>query len=337
MVGAPALPMSRPWLRLALVIAALGLIAGLATLIGMAWTEPTAVQPPARTPFGLGPREAPASGGGLVTLIAEWQSRFYRGLTEALRRLKADGGATTLFALSFAYGVFHAAGPGHGKGVIAAYIVADGRQWTWGFTLSLAAALVQALVAIVLVGFAVLVFKATALAMTNATRWIEIISFSAMTALGLWLGWRKAGRVLSAWSPTPNANVLSDEACGHTHLPPPEVLSRMKSLRETAAVVLAAGLRPCTGAIVVLVFALSQGLALAGIAAVFAMALGTALTTGAIAAFAVFAKRAALALAGGGTGLRAARILSLVELLAAAALVVLGALLLMAARSGSLA
>jgi nickel/cobalt transporter (NicO) family protein len=326
----------QPWLRVMLVLAALAAIAGLAMLIGLFLPDTAPVQPPAHTPFGLGTREATApAAGGIAALIMDWQSRFYRGLTDALRLLKADGCAATLIGLSFAYGVFHAAGPGHGKGVIAAYIVADGKQWTRGITLSIAAALVQALVAISLVGFAVLVFKATAMAMTNVARWIEMASFAAMIVLGLWLAWRKAGRVLALLMPVAGATGNND-ACGHIHLPPPDVLSRMKTLRETAAIVFAAGLRPCTGAIVVLVFALSQGLAMAGIAAVLAMALGTAFTTGAIAAFAVFAKRAALAIAGGGISGRGLQSLAVLELLAATALVALGVLLLLTTRAGTL-
>ena len=79
----------------------------------------------------------------------------------------------------------------------------------------------------------------------------------------------------------------------------PQELDRLTRARELAGVVLAAGMRPCAGAIVVLVFALAQGLFAAGIAATFAMALGTALTTGAIATLAVFAKALALRIAGG--------------------------------------
>jgi ABC-type nickel/cobalt efflux system permease component RcnA len=92
-------------------------------------------------------------------------------------------------------------------------------------------------------------------------------------------------------------------------------------------VVLAAGIRPCAGAIVVLVFALSQGLFAAGMAATVAMALGTALTTGAIAALAVFAKALALRVAGG-RGAGGALAMAGVELLAAAFVLVLGLTLL---------
>ena len=99
---------------------------------------------------------------------------------------------------------------------------------------------------------------------------------------------------------------------------------------------LAAGLRPCAGAIVVLVFALSQGLLAAGVAATFAMALGTALTTGAIAALAVLAKGAALRLAGG-RGQAGAVALAGIELLAAAFVGVLGASLLIGLAGSSAA
>ena len=103
-----------------------------------------------------------------------------------------------------------------------------------------------------------------------------------------------------------------------------------------AGVVLAAGIRPCAGAIVVLVFALSQGLFAAGVAATFAMALGTALNNGLVAALAVFAKAVAGRLARG-RGAHGARAIAGVELLAAAFVLVLGASLLAGLWTGSAA
>jgi ABC-type nickel/cobalt efflux system permease component RcnA len=101
-----------------------------------------------------------------------------------------------------------------------------------------------------------------------------------------------------------------------------------------AGVVLAAGIRPCAGALVVLVFALSQGLFAAGIAATLAMALGTALTTGALAALAVFFKEAALKVAGG-RGAGGALLAAGLELLAAAFILALGLALLAGLWSGA--
>jgi ABC-type nickel/cobalt efflux system permease component RcnA len=113
------------------------------------------------------------------------------------------------------------------------------------------------------------------------------------------------------------------ESCDHVHMPPPEELSRLTRWRDMAGVAIAAGIRPCAGALIVLVFALSQGLFAAGIAATFAMALGTALTTSAIAALAVFFKAMALKVAGG-RGASGAIAIAGLELLAGAFVLVLG-------------
>ena len=100
----------------------------------------------------------------------------------------------------------------------------------------------------------------------------------------------------------------------------------MTAWRDMAAVVVAAGIRPCSGAIILLVFALSQGLFAAGVVATFAMAAGTAITTGALAAIAVLAKGLAVRLAGESTG--GARAVATLEVLAAAFVLVLGVVLL---------
>ncbi len=117
------------------------------------------------------------------------------------------------------------------------------------------------------------------------------------------------------------------------HMPDARRAAEAGSWRERAGIVLAAGSRPCAGAVLVLVFALSQGVAWAGVLAVLAMAVGTALTTTALAALAVFAKRAALALAGG-RGQAGTLALGGLELLAAAFVLVLGIAMLAGLATG---
>src|SRR5215213_3106738 len=96
----------------------------------------------------------PAADGMAGWLIAK-QAEFYRMLSGAIRSAKTDGSALwLLLGLSFAYGIFHAAGPGHGKAVISSYLVANDETWRRGVTLSFASAFVQALVAVVVVGIA---------------------------------------------------------------------------------------------------------------------------------------------------------------------------------------
>ena len=104
--------------------------------------------------------------------------------------------------------------------------------------------------------------------------------------------------------------------------------------REAGPVVLAAGSRPCSGAIIILVFALSQGILGAGIAAVFAMAAGVAITVSALAMLSVFAKQAAQRFAGGEG--RYALAGAAIELLAAAFVALLGIGLLLTQLGASL-
>ena len=313
------------WRRLGVILAAIAVIALAMGLIGL-WLGPVG-KPPPRSPFGMGLREATPSG-SLGVWILSVQSGFYGSLQAGVRAVKENGSAIwSLLLVGFAYGVFHAAGPGHGKGVISAYLVADEKALRKGFALSLAAALVQALVAIAIVSLVNIALRATASTMNKLAMNVELASFIAVALLGAVIAWRKAGKLLGVMALARNPYGPAQEDCDHVHMPPPEELDRLTRLRDMAGVAIAAGIRPCAGALIVLVFALSQGLFAAGIAATFAMALGTALTTSAIAALAVFFKAAALKVAGG-RGASGAIAIAGLELLAAAFVLVLGASLL---------
>ena len=114
--------------RIVVALAALGLM-GLAMLgLSLLWGTGQAPPPPARSPFGISPREAAPSAVGLGAQLLAWQSMFYRELTGALKAVRESWTALAgLMWLGFAYGVLHAAGPGHGKAVISAYILSDDR------------------------------------------------------------------------------------------------------------------------------------------------------------------------------------------------------------------
>jgi len=309
-------------------LVALAVAAGLLWLVSLFIGGAAAPGPPARSPFGVGPREAVATGGGgLAGWLLAVQGDFYRRLSGALRAAREDGSALwSLVLLGFAYGAFHAAGPGHGKAVIAGWIVASERALHRGVSLAFAAALLQALVAIGLVLVMSLALGATAQAMTGAANVVEIASFAALALLGLALLPRKARRLAALLDPPSRRAIQAGPACDHYHGPDPASLERQQGFADLAGVVVAAGARPCSGAVILLVFALAQGMLAAGVAAVLAMALGVALTTSAVAALAVLAKGAALRLASGRGrgGLLAGAAL---ETLAAALLATLGAAL----------
>jgi ABC-type nickel/cobalt efflux system permease component RcnA len=278
----------------------------------------------AQNPFGA-PRAAPdAQVGGIVGWLLAKQSEFYREMSGAIRAAKSDGSAVwTLLAISFAYGVFHAAGPGHGKAVISSYLVANEETARRGIALSFASALMQALVAVLIVGIAAWLLNATAKTMCGAERAIEIASYALIAAFGARLVWTKGGgffRALQAQPPVPamaaaashhhdrhhhghhDHGHVHDEHCGHSHGPAPAQLAGPGGWRRGFAAILAVGIRPCSGAILVLVFALAQGVFWAGVAATFVMGLGTAITVATIAVIAVSAKDLARRISAGREG-----------------------------------
>src|SRR5207253_8348707 len=130
--------------------------------------------------------------GSVIGWILLKQAEFYKQFAGLIRAAKSDGSAAwSLFGLSFLYGIFHAAGPGHGKAVISSYMVANEETWRRGVVLSFASALLQALVAVVLVGIAAVMLNATAATMNRAVNAIEIVSYSLIILIGLRLLWVK--------------------------------------------------------------------------------------------------------------------------------------------------
>jgi len=312
-------------------------------------------------PFGVNRGASPSDVGGFVGWLLAKQAEFYRMLSGLIRAAKADGSAAyTLLGVSFLYGIFHAAGPGHGKAVISSYLVANNETWRRGIVLSFASAVLQALTAIVIVGVAAALLGATAKAMGNTVRVIEIVSYALILLIGLRLLWVKGRALLRELGLKGSARVHHHphghghghhhhhhdhghdhhhdhdndhdhdhdaSAWSHAHAPEPSELTGDHWLKRGLTAIVAVGLRPCSGAIIVLVFALAQGLFWIGVASTFVMGLGTAITVAAIATLAVGARGLAgkLAKAKPGAGMIVLRGL---EIAAALIIVLFGAALL---------
>src|SRR6202166_1923011 len=161
----------------------------------------------AQNPFGGLPAAPDVQVGGMIGWLLARQSEFYREISSTIRAAKSDGSAVwTLLAISFAYGIFHAAGPGHGKAVISSYLVANQETARRGIVLSFASALMQSLVAVLIVGVCAWLLNATAKSMCGAEKAIEILSYALIAAFGARLVWTKGGgfmRALQAQPPVP--------------------------------------------------------------------------------------------------------------------------------------
>ncbi|GLQ77091.1 nickel/cobalt efflux system [Mesorhizobium huakuii] len=367
----------------------------------------------AQSSLGIGVNDGMAPTTGPFAHILMWinlrQQEFYRALATAMKAMREDNSKIwILIGLSFAYGIFHAAGPGHGKAVISSYMVANEVALKRGILLSFVSALLQGLTAIAVMLLAYFVLRGTTISMTDAAWFMEIMSFALVTLFGAWLLWRKLGpSILRLFGRAPAyslsaahaghshaghshaghshsghshaAHSLSAhahshalhghgdhdhdhshdhhdhaahdhdhhdhahhdhaagevcETCGHSHAPDPALLSGDRFDWRTAwSAVAAVGIRPCSGALIVLSFALLNGLWLGGLLSVLAMSLGTAITVSALATLAVTAKNWAVYFAGDGR--MGNRIHSIVEIGGAAFVFLFGLLLLSASLTGS--
>ncbi|OBQ73718.1 nickel/cobalt transporter [Mesorhizobium erdmanii] len=410
-------PVTKPSLRLALGLLAL-------TFAAMHFANAAHAQ----SSLGIGVNDGMAPTTGPFAHILMWinlrQQEFYRALAGAMKAMRQDGSKIwILIGLSFAYGIFHAAGPGHGKAVISSYMVANEVALRRGILLSFVSALLQGLTAIVVMLLAYFVLRGTTISMTDAAWFMEIMSFALVTLFGAWLLWRKLGpSILRLFGRAPAYSLSAAhaghshgghshaghahaghshaghshaahghsapahshalrvhddhdhvhdhsahdhhdhgahdhdhgahdhahhdhahhdhgvgevcETCGHSHAPDPALLSGDRFDWRTAwSAVAAVGIRPCSGALIVLSFALLNGLWLGGLLSVLAMSLGTAITVSALATLAVTAKNWAVYFAGDGR--MGNRIHSIVEIGGAAFVFLFGLLLLSASLAGA--
>jgi ABC-type nickel/cobalt efflux system permease component RcnA len=275
---------------------------------------------------------------GALRPLGDWALGQQRAVQDALagavRALRGGqpGAWAMLLGVSFAYGFFHALGPGHGKVVIGAYGVARRVPMGRLAGLALASSFAQAVVAIALVALGAWLLGWTRAEMEGLAEGAMLpLSLALVAGLGLWLLWRGArdltGRGGDAGRDAPN--LAPDHVhgagcgCGHAHGPTPEQVAQVRSLRDGVLVVAAVAMRPCSGALFLLVLTFALGIPLAGVAGVLAMGLGTAMVTVAVATASVWLREGSLAALPGAALARAVPVAELVAgaLIAAVSLV----------------
>lgn len=249
--------------------------------------------------------QAPASASepgflfSLLGQVREVQFRLQRDLAAVVREMKQSNSlvpALSLAFLAFLYGIFHAVGPGHGKIVISSYLLADASRLKRGIAISFLASFVQALSAIVLVGVLAILLDVSRFETTGSVRYLEIASYVLVIGVGLWMLYgivadRRHGH-------HDHDHDHHGRSCGHNHGVTDVEVTSGSTLGRIAAVVIAVGIRPCSGAVIILLFTLAHGVFAIGIGATFAMSVGTAITVSALAALTVMSRQFAMRLAG---------------------------------------
>jgi nickel/cobalt exporter len=310
-----------------------------ALLLSVALSAVAVAQSPFAVPGGDAPAPPaePGFASGTLRYIMAMQQEYYRAMASALRAVNLQQSATAVWGLvsiSFLYGVFHAAGPGHGKIVVTSYLLADEREVKRGIVLAFLSAFAQALTAIALVGILAVLLGFSSRATASTVPIIERASFILIAGVGIWLIWRTLRRKEHHHDHEHG----HDHHChdhDHAHMPGPSEIREAgkRGWKGMAAIIASVGLRPCSGAILVLLFALTQGAFAVGALSAFAMSVGTAITVSVLAILTVFSKNMALHLAGQVDSPRSRHIEKILRVGGGALLVVLG----LALFAGSLA
>ncbi|SFD87050.1 ABC-type nickel/cobalt efflux system, permease component RcnA [Sulfitobacter brevis] len=270
----------------------------------------------------------------LAFWAAGQQRQFQNGIAAALRGARAGeaGAVLTLLMACFAYGLAHAAGPGHGKVLIGGYGLARGVSHAKLAAIALAASLGQAVTAVLLVYSGVLLFDLGRETLIGVTEDIMApVSYAAIVLVGGWLVWRglRHMRPAKIADHSYQGNGETCASCGHAHGPTLQQVEQASTPREVLALIAGIAVRPCTGALFVLIITWQMGIGGLGIGGAFAMALGTAAITVAV-GLGAGTLRGGL-LAGVVDSPRAAQIAAAVELLAGTVVILLaGGLLLRA-------
>ncbi|EJS95426.1 High-affinity nickel-transporter [Pectobacterium wasabiae CFBP 3304] len=259
----------------------------------------------------------------IVLQSAMWQKSLHQQMSHLLQMVEQQPhqAGLSLMMFSLVYGVLHAVGPGHGKVVIMTYLATHPSKLKSSLKLTLAASLVQGLMAVVLVTVVLGILQLSSRTLHNSSFWMEKGSFVLVAGLGLLLCFRALKQLYIAlvWQPKPatifrmtplNVSVHgrmtlrpisvpphslhqhdADCGCGHRHLPSQEELERDSRWRTRLMIVLAMGMRPCSGAILVLLFSKVIGVYVWGVASALVMAAGTAITISALAVLVFYCRR----------------------------------------------
>lgn len=253
----------------------------------------------------------------LVIASIQWQREVNTQLADLLYEAKSAPWAagSYLIGFSFIYGMLHSLGPGHGKVIVTTYLATHPTKAKASLVLTIVSALLQALVAILLVSVLIWGFNASMRVVNDKANMFVWLSFALVAAVGALICWKAlrniyqamrkpklkvkaiSGLATTGQSPltmqAPTLNSISiqnpahthhaDCGCGHQHVADAEAINKASTLREYAGIIVTIGVRPCTGAVMVLLFANMVGLYRMGVLSALAMAVGTALTTSIIA------------------------------------------------------
>lgn len=288
-------------------------------LLGLLLAGPVSADPFRSGEPTTAPAGAVAEPGFLRKVAVELfrlQREVNRLITQQMVAVKEGRSPWALYigmAIAFLYGAFHAAGPGHGKAVILSYFLSREARLARGLWMGGQIAMFHVVSALVIVSAVHFALTASLARPVEEIRFLRIASYGAILLMGLVmlaLALRQRFRTGGA------AHV----GCG-CH-------AQTSSRSQGSFLSFAVGLIPCSGAVLILVYALANGILLSGIVMTLSIAVGMAVTLSAIGILSILGRRQAVALAGRGNSGRGQTLQAALGLLGPLFITAIGAVLL---------
>ncbi|MET1027653.1 MAG: hypothetical protein ABWY00_10830 [Dongiaceae bacterium] len=232
-----------------------------------------------------------------AVFVIDQQRKVNRAINEQLGAIKRGGDPLAIWGgllIAFLYGVFHVVGPGHGKAVIAGYFLGHHANWRRGIAMAswMAVSHVVAAVAIVIVVH--LILSRGFATPVDEMAWLRFVSYGAIFLIGCAMSvqaWR--GRPVHACGHGPDHHHVPGPVHDPAHVHGPACGA--VSLRgDQGMLAMVAGFVPCSGAILILVFCLTNNLLWQGVMMAVMIAFGMALTLSAIGLASIFLRRQTL-------------------------------------------
>lgn len=212
------------------------------------------------------PAAAPSMWRQVAGFVVRTEARFSRQLNSQLGAVRRGEDSAALLAgifAAFLYGVFHTLAVGHGKTVVVGYFLGNRARPMQGVAMASWIAVSHVVAAIVVAIATHLILESTLMSPVEQNHWIRMVSFGAIALIGAWM-------LVGAWRGTGgHHHHHHDHDHNHHH---------GGGVGHRRLLALAAGFVPCSGAILILTFAIANGILMSGLAMVSAIAVGMALT-----------------------------------------------------------
>jgi nickel/cobalt transporter (NicO) family protein len=251
------------------------------------------------------PAATPALWRGIGGFVVRSEALFSRKLNGEMAAIRNGNGSLPLLSgvlAAFLYGVFHTLAVGHGKTVVVGYFLGNRAQPMQGIVMASWIAISHVASAIVVAVAAHWILQQTLMSPIEQNHWIRMISFGAIALIGAWM---MAGEWQRLRTGKPAAHACEHDRHDHGHHHGHDHdhdHGHHHGARHRGLLALAAGFVPCSGAILILTFAIANGILASGLAMVVAIALGMALTLGGLGLMSMLVRHQVVFRMGSGSG-----------------------------------